>query len=248
MEGSRLYIELAVDNECRLIAIDRSNYSALEDQNDLINHVMVEFVSNISDEIIGHKFNIILHERDYLLRRFSSRFLLKIDGTYHYYKLIIPTIYHFESSEDPKKYLVENKCFFYNGSFYFSDHDLNSLEEIASLSPITDLMKLWEYKDTQLFFWFDDYVFSICKLERCLVSLQKKIISMCYTNECVTDKDIKYKRDFILDSVFVLKYLISVKNYTEAQRILDNLSSCGNVCGDELNSSTNLGCNCGGTL
>lgn len=240
---SRLYVKLAVDKNCYLIAADKSDYKSLSE--DLVNHVMLEFISNVKEEIINYDLHIIHYKNEYLATSLITSFLLKNDGTYHYYKLIIPTIEHFN---DTSKYLVANKCFYYNGHFYFSNHDLNSIEEVETLVPIEDLFILWSYKDSQSFFWYDENVFSICKLEKCLISLQKKIINMCYTNECITDKDLKYKRDFLLDSIFVLNYLISVKNFTEAQRILDNLSSCGNICEDEFNSSLNNDCNCGSSI
>lgn len=75
--------------------------------------------------------------------------------------------------------------------------------------------------------------------------MQKRTIEKCLTRKCKDLSDEKYKRDFILDSVFVLKHLISIKNHTEAQRILDNLSLCGDICGDVFALQSDGGCNCG---
>lgn len=244
---SRLFIQLSVDPACNIVAVDRTNYDSWE--KDITKHVMLEFLTDLDGNILNYKLNPIIHKRDYMSARFMTAFPLKSDGTFRYYKLIVPTLFNFETEQGGQKYFsTADTYFFYKGKFYYSEKDLKTIDDVASLTVITDFFILWDNKEKYKFLWFDDNVFSICKLERCLVSLQKKIIDNCYTNKCETDNDLKYKRDFILDSIFVLKYLISVHNYTEAQRILDNLSSCGNICGDGLNASLNNGCNCGNTI
>lgn len=243
---SRLLIELVVDNNCNLVVVDNTNYDSWDGtERDIVNHAVLELLMDKNKDIINSSIKPIYHRRGYLLNAFSSIFRLPFDGTYTYRKLIVPCLEHFLSDN---VYLTENKYFYYQGSFYYSTKNLNSVSEISSATKIDDFNTLWDNKEDQGFFWFDDNIFSICKLEKCLLSLQKKIINLCYTNQCVTNSDIKYKRDFILDSIFVLKYLITAHNFTEAQRILDNLSSCGNVCGDEFNSSLTNDCNCGNTI
>jgi hypothetical protein len=92
-------------------------------------------------------------------------------------------------------------------------------------------------------------LFTICHLETYLIKLQKKYIEKYQFRSCINSKDamdLKNQRDFILDSTFVLKYLISLQNYTEAQRILDNLNQCGIIYEDVANYSS--GCGCGRTI
>lgn len=55
--------------------------------------------------------------------------------------------------------------------------------------------------------------------------------------ECDSNVSINHKRDFLLCALHVLDYLIDKNtkdSLSEAQRILDNLATCGNtLCGDE---------------
>ena len=55
---------------------------------------------------------------------------------------------------------------------------------------------------------------------------------------------LKERCDFLLCAIYTLNYLICNQNYAEAQRIIDNLSTCENICEDELNTNYN-GCGCG---
>lgn len=55
----------------------------------------------------------------------------------------------------------------------------------------------------------------------------------------------RYRRDFLLSALYVFDYLKDRGEYDEAQRILDNLTSCSDLCGDYL--STNKDCGCGST-
>lgn len=247
----RLLIHLDIDANCNIHAIDHSNYLSLGD--DILDHVVLEFFTDKDSNIIYQKTNVLKHNRDYLLQDFSTLIPLPSDGTFTYYKLIIPCLSHFEvygdqisrGMQEIEKYEVADKYFFHRGRFYYSSVDIVPEDGISKFEEVTDFFELWHNKDDQGFFWFSNNIFSICKLEKCLVSLQRKTLENCFTNKCKDTSDSKYQRDFILDSVFVLRYLVSVNNYTEAQRILDNLSSCGSLCEDELDASLNGGCNCG---
>lgn len=100
-------------------------------------------------------------------------------------------------------------------------------------------------------FWYDNIVVSICHLTKCLYNLQRKILIDNYgdfclsTNNCSTNNSLKKQRDFILDAVMVLKYLIRKKLYSEAQEILDQLNSCGNTICNELSDKSLKGGDCG---
>ena len=232
---SRLSIILSINSKCELIAIDQTNYTSLAD--DISNHITLDILV-YNDSIVNYKIYPIIENN-------CSHFLLNNDGLFTYKKLIIPCLDHFKTDEG--NYEVSGKYFFYDFNFYYANKDLNSIEELSEINKITDLSILWDNKDTQGFFWYDNNIFSICNLEKCLIFLQKQMIENLYINKCILNSDLKNKRDFILDSVFVLKYLISKNNYLEAQRILNNLSLCTNICNKDsylLNSD----CNCGTTL
>ncbi len=83
-------------------------------------------------------------------------------------------------------------------------------------------------------------------MRECLSEIQQELLLYDYKNTCNVNKELRNKKDFIFGAVYVLDYLNNTCNYKEAQRILDNLSSCGFLCGDStVNAKT---CCCGNTL
>lgn len=258
--NKRLDIHLIMQSNCKLIAVDNSDYNNLGV--DLLNHVMLEFLSYnedsmpLSETIRLHK---EIHNRGYYITRFSSEFVLKTDGTYSYYKLVIPLLDHFKVEEEKYSNLYD-ELFFYNKILYKSN--LPRSENTYNLSYILDHSeKITNYLDayklvqnggaSQTFYCPKEIVFSICKLQRCLVSLQKQLLFSsnygCSYDKCNTDEMLRNRRDFLLSALYVFDYLKDTQNFTEAQRILDNLSACNSICGDELNNFNN-GCGCGDSV
>jgi hypothetical protein len=88
-------------------------------------------------------------------------------------------------------------------------------------------------------------IFSICKLRNCLIYKEKDMIDSflknCETNiYCNSIND--GINDFLLISLFLLEHLICMKNYEEAIRIIESISTC-NICREVLPSKK---CNCCG--
>lgn len=80
-------------------------------------------------------------------------------------------------------------------------------------------------------------------MQHCLVKLQEAILFSTKTcKQCEQNDSIRFRRDFLLSALYVLDYLILQNNYDEAQRILDNLSSCGSLCGDDIEIKDDCGC------
>lgn len=78
--------------------------------------------------------------------------------------------------------------------------------------------------------------------------MQKQLIdNYTLARPCVSNSDIKQKCDFLLSALFVLEYLKDTKNYSEAQKIIDGVSTCISLCKEEtfLNHNT---CGCGSTI
>lgn len=262
----RLNIHLFLQPNCTLVAVDNSDYSRLEI--DLSNHIMLEFLS-YNDEnsplVDTIKIRQEKHNRGYYLSAFSSEFALDRDGTYAYYKLVIPTLNHFiiQNDDNDVNKLYSNlyaELFYYNNILYKSN--LPNNDEKYNLSYILDnSTKITNYIDaynfiqnggaSQTFYCPKEFVFSVCKLQRCLISLQEQLLfsnsGICSYDKCTTDESLRNRRDFLMSALYVFDYLKDIKNFTEAQRILDNLSSCNSICGDELNNYNN-GCGCGSSV
>ena len=81
--NKRLIIQLIVRPDCKLIAVDNSDYGSLGV--DLLEHVMLEFLSyNDESTPVSSSVRIRkeIHNRGFYLSGFSSEFVLETDGTY----------------------------------------------------------------------------------------------------------------------------------------------------------------------
>lgn len=248
-----LKINLIVKPNCVLVAVDNTNY--LSSGVDLSNYVSFEFLSYADDNkvlpnsIIAHK---EFHNRDHYLNFFNSEFHLETDGTYSYYKLVIPLVSYFEDEDDLGKYInLVDELFIYDRKLYksnISDEEGRSIEEVIENSEeITDYIEAYNIKlsnkASQTLFSPKINVFSVCNLQKCLVYLQRELLkNNCSYNSCNFNEQIRNKRDFLLGAMYVFDYLKDLGNFTEAQRILDNLSSCDSLCEDMDNSNNNCGC------
>lgn len=260
MDG-RLIIQLFLKPNCQLVAIDNSEYASWG--TDISDHVMLEFlVYNTDSTPLAStiRLNKIRHRRDYYLNRFSANFILEKDGTYAYYKLVIPKLEHYISKtiDGINYYTIDNEDFFYEGHFYQGPRNTTgevverTLEECLGVAKQVDnYLDLYNNKGSQTFF-YKQMVFSVCKLQKCLVSLQRKMLSdnipACNFESCNNDQVLKNKCDFLLSALYVFDYLKDIRNFTEAQRLLENLSTCTSICEEELWDSNYNNCGCGNSI
>lgn len=92
----------------------------------------------------------------------------------------------------------------------------------------------------------DKDTFCICYLNNCFYTLSKNLLSS-YCGKCLNklnapQQDI-FNRDLIWMSMNVISYLIEDNKLVEAQRILESLSGCGNIC-QNSNSKKSSDCGC----
>ena len=85
-------------------------------------------------------------------------------------------------------------------------------------------------------------IFFTGNLQQCYVNYCKKIFSEML-GKCATCTDDTYARDFIWMTLNVLDYLVSFKQFMEAQRILENFDKCGGFCNSPKIKNT-IGCGC----
>lgn len=256
--NKKINIDVIVRSDCKLIAVDNSDYLGV----DLSQYIMLEFLSYNTDENLlpeSVKIRKELHNRGHYLSRFASEFTLNVDGTYSYYKLVVPQLMHFQDDKEPDKYInLIDELFFFNGDLYKSnitDQEGYTLDEVIESSEIIDYKEAYEFvqenKASQTFYCPIKNVFSVCKLQRCLVYLQRQLLlnnsKICNYDKCKTDENLRNRRDFLLSAMYVFDYLKDMGNFTEAQRILDNLSSCNSLCGEELGNINNS-CGCGNSI
>lgn len=93
--------------------------------------------------------------------------------------------------------------------------------------------------------------FSICYLSKCFVTLCNEILNMNLSKCKSKNADLEdwiFKRDFVWMTINVIKYLISLGQLAEAQRILEDTDTCNGICSSINTESKTLtgrsGCGC----
>lgn len=143
---NELDIQLIVNPSCELVAVDRTSYQNLHYEDggevqylrDRSKHVSIEFLTDVDGEVMYDTINLEkgLTNRMELLDGNTSVFYFPKDGTFTYYKFLVPHISHllkkdFESWNDI--FVVYDQTFFYNDNFYFCEsRDHVVLREFAS--------------------------------------------------------------------------------------------------------------------
>lgn len=168
----------------------------------------------------------------YISENLDNEFVFDLpkDGLYAYYKI---KIYKKEYIED-----ATNNKFYYDDKIMFGDEEIVNPEDIINKLDIS----------YGIIDYYEHPIFSLCKLENCILSLEKNTIlneSNDYlgTANCNKNDQIKKQRDFLFITLFVLKNLICQKRFVEAKEVLDSISSCESLCENLKNTKYNCGCN-----
>lgn len=182
------------------------------------NHVFVEFL--ISDQINSNDtFKITTDYEDYSQK-------LSKDGYIRYLKLEIST----KSNG--------------NNVYWSGSNLINGNEIITDISEIIGYMHFTE-KEINIKCDIED--FNLSNLQKCVIELQRKTIfnglKNCNIGKCDKTSIDKQNRDFLFISLVVLENLICQKKWTEAESIIEGLSSCNSLC---PNTNIKLNCNCNG--
>lgn len=129
---------------------------------------------------------------------------------------------------------ITKPYYYFNGKFYKGVEEVE-LQELISINP--EVSKL----DIQI----DDY-FQICHLRQCFIDICYEIFKQTQSIRCninVLDKNLIYKRDLLWSAINVIKYLVEQKQFDEAERLLNNITSCNGLC--DSNQNKECGCCCG---
>lgn len=241
-----LNVTLALNKDCNVIA------SFTYPETDITDHAIVEFLiknelDSAEDKTLYQHCKEIEDVDDEELS-VSQVITLPKDGTYTYYRILLPKLEHFLNGST---YEVANKYFVYNNEVYRVDSDI-----VAAPSDdyiVDDYLQIWEDRDTLFgqLAYVNERFFSFCKLNNCLTNMQWKLIKDFVKNgctmECVSYVNDRLLRDFILATVYCLRYLAEQGRLEDAQAILDALSVCGkSICPDD--SEFEGGCGCGGSI
>lgn len=228
-------VTLSINDKCELVAnhiLTEEHYteevlnSILEPCNTVIDksedNIYLEFL--LSPEIKDPKNTLrVSRNKDYYVHS------LEKDGLYVYY--MIKTIDQTKINKD------------YTG-LYFNTNDLNiyfNNQIINDLKFLVDILSTLNEGEGLLHYEKEE-IFSICKLKKCLIELQKKAITSYKSNSCKNINPERQNRDFLFISIYILENLICNERYTEATEIIKSIESCGIGCTISTNKSK---CNCG---
>lgn len=118
-----------------------------------------------------------------------------------------------------------------------TDRSISELKNLL-LDPDSFLQYLVSPANSFGFPTIEEEIFSICHLRKCAILLEKQAIeeflSTCDKKNCNKKSSQQSTRDILLISVFVLEHLIARHKYSEAENILERLSSCKNICEDSI--------------
>lgn len=133
-----------------------------------------------------------------------------------------------------------NTVYFSDGGKFYKFRDGNvteiQLEELVEVNP----------EHTTISKYVEDFV-SICLLVQCYLNLCKQLLeSACLDVKCNTaSSELIYKRDVIWMAINVIRYLVELHEYEEAERILETVGGCNGLCKNELSKGTRPGgCGC----
>ena len=172
----------------------------------------------------------------------ESIFQFEVDGLHEITHIILPTQEYVEKFQDSVHTYFPGGVYYTDGEkVYQFLEDLTSeeidIETLLEVNPC-DTTIIKETKGT----------FSICHLEECFANICKALLSKLCNERCdVTSKyaqDI-FNRDLVWMTINVIKYCIEIGQYYEAQRFLENLIGCGNICADYISGNGKKGSGCG---
>ena len=138
--------------------------------------------------------------------------------------------------------------YYYDSSekkFYLSVRK-DGVEESVMEAVMEDLYKV-ENKITTTVVSDFGTVFRYPHLERCYHTLVKNLLQCVKSNSNCPSAELvirERERDLIWMFLSVMKYSIDIGNHFEAQRYLERLNRCNNICSDTKIYRKDSGCGC----
>lgn len=164
------------------------------------------------------------------------------NGLYYYQKIVLPTQDHTVNSNEILWYNTDSQ------KVYYYDTDLEQLTEYNPWNDFDDIYSILREEYPDNCFYFDDYSFSIYGLVECYVMTERERINNYLKNNCRSNcnnrnnDNLNEKADILLAAIMVIKHLMEKGDFFEAQRILNGLNTCGNLCKKYMNTLKNCGC------
>lgn len=249
LDDQILDIELIIDGD-QLVAKDHTMPTLLGDNIDTYYeyYVEIEYLAHRTEDNVVE----VKMQRPEFNTIHISTFDLNYNGTYYYCKLAIPILDYFvgknlenmvgEVFVDTSGTLMQIK---YKPLEATSSGILATSSAISCNDAYNAILHNLgaENEANESYFFVKKEVFSTCKIRKCLVNLQHRLLlENCTLNSCTTSTNLRNTRDFLFGALYVLDYLKETNNFEEAQRIVDNLSTCDFPCVDDSVITNDCGC------
>lgn len=234
-------------NEDGEVAVSTRNYTYSQT-------VTINAITSIksSGEEITQKYDIVEHVIDCID---ESEMEMPIDGLYEVTHIVLPTDawLDYVLERNATALTAYNSIYYYDtkSEVFMKYVDEESVEvtieevlEVNAIPPSTVTEK------TTTIIRGDKNTFCICYINECFYRLCKNLLGdlpgRC-KNRLDDVKSLIYNRDIIWMAINIIKYLIELGQYYEAQRVLEDVTQCGGICRDVMIDKNTIGgggCGC----
>lgn len=244
-------INVITNDTCNVYVEDTSVYLP---ENISAGKHQFKYSDTISIDVLRHnKLQETIH-RDFIFSDHSNNTPVKIpvnvDGWFSIVHIVLPSKKWFDeelSKADASRLGLYHVIYYSDGKRvykYLPKISESSVE--VSLGEILDLNL--NARDYTVYYTEKDYV-SICFLQKCYINLCQQIFnergfSPCWNKNSV-DSELVYKRDLVWMAINVIKYLTSLNQLSEVERIIEQINGCNGLCkSDTTYKPSNSGCGC----
>lgn len=187
----------------------------------------------------------------------ESEMIMPIDGLYEVSHIILPTQkwLQYVLERDATALTAYNLVYYYDtelGEFVKYTNGTSIRVEITEVLAVNATPPTNVTEKTTTIIRGDKSTFCICHLNECFYRLCKNLLGdlpgRC-KNRTDDVKMLIYNRDIIWMAINVIKYLIELGQYYEAQRVLEDITQCGGICKDVMVDKNTIGgggCGCNG--
>lgn len=132
---------------------------------------------------------------------------------------------------------IEYGIYFYSNNKFYHLYEEIELQELIELNPnVTKIETTY------------DYYFQTCRLRNCFVNICYQIFDTQASINCNNsklDQNLIYKRDLVWSALNVLKYMVELNQYEEAERLLERIMGCNGLCSNVCSNSYQISkCGC----
>lgn len=176
---------------------------------------------------------------------------MPIDGLYEISHIILPTNVWLDYvlARDPSALTAYNLIYFYHigEANYYKYINASTIEAVTinEILAINAVPPVNVTDKTSTIIRSDKNTFGMCYITDCFVKMCKALLEGL-SKRCVdkTQEISIYNRDLLWMAINVIKYQLELKQFYEAQRILEDITFCGGLCKNTKKGAKTNGCGC----